>query len=114
MNQEAGAPDETLFALSAVRGRGAAASLADAAVPGEAQLDEMEADDRAARQLVAPEAPGSSASDSEQDERCRSLSTLRLRRRLCRSRVACGLCDGPLDYVACPRAFTFTPLQHRP
>lgn len=69
MNQEAGAPDESLFSLSAVRGRGAAAALADAAVPEAAQLDEIEADEAAARQLIAPEAPGSSASDTDEDER---------------------------------------------
>lgn len=69
VNQDVGAPGDALFSLSAVRGRGAAAALADAAAPAEAELDEMEADSDAARELVLPEAPGSSASDTE-DERC--------------------------------------------
>ncbi len=69
VNQDVGAPGDALFSLSAVRGRGAAAALVDAAAPAEAELDEMEADSDAARELVLPEAPGSSASDTE-DERC--------------------------------------------
>lgn len=69
VNQDAGAADETLFSLSTVRGRGAVAALADTAVPEQAEMDALEADAEAARQLVPPEAPGgSSASDTEADE----------------------------------------------